>query len=114
MKSLKLMCVLFGLSAAAMALKAESLSVNIPYGFVVGKVKMPAGAYTIQEEAVNGVITIRSMDGKAVAMLSTPGALTPDGAGPSLTFVNVGGEMVLTSIHPASLPTRLLPRVPGQ
>jgi len=114
MKLLNL-CLLFGLSAAALApLKAESLSVTVPYSFVVGKVKMPAGAYTIQEEMVNGVITIRSTDGKAVALLSTPGALTPDGAMPSLTFVNVGGEMVLTTVRQASLPSRLLPRSPSQ
>jgi len=114
MKLLKL-CVLSGLLAAALApLKAESLSVNIPYSFVVGKVKMPAGAYIIQEEMLNGVITIRSADGKTVALLSSPGALTPDGAMPSLTFVNVGGEMVLTAIREASLPSRVLPRSPGQ
>ena len=114
MKLLKL-CVLLGLSAVALApLKAESLSVNIPYSFVAGKVKLPAGAYTIQEEMLNGVITIRSVDGKTVALLSSPGVLTPGGAMPTLTFVNVGGEMVLTTIREASLPARVLPRSPVQ
>jgi len=114
MKLIKL-CVLVGLAAAALApLQAQSLSVNVPYPFVVGKLKLPAGAYTIQEEMVNGVITIRSADGRTVALLSSPGALTPDGAMPSLTFVNAGGEMVLTAIREASLPARVLPRIPGQ
>ena len=114
MKSFKL-CVLCGLVAVALApLKAESLSVTIPYSFVVGKVKLPAGAYTIQEEVVNGVITIRNTNGKAVALLSSPGMLTPDGMMPNLTFVRVGGEMVLTTIREASLPSRVLPRSPGQ
>jgi len=111
MKSIKLTCAVLGLSLASLTpLMAEtSLRVNVPYPFVAGKVKLPAGVYTIQEEEVNGVVTIRDSAGKAVVVLSGPGMQTASGARPSLIFVNVGGEMVLSTIQGAENPSRVLP-----
>jgi hypothetical protein len=111
MKSLKLTFAVLGLSLASlMPLMAESaLSVNVPYPFVAGKVRLPAGAYTIQEDLVNGILTIRNSEGKAVALISSPAGHVAGSAGPSLTFVNVRGEMVLTSVHEAERPSRALP-----
>jgi hypothetical protein len=112
MKSLKLTCAVLGLALASLmpAMAESSLSVNVPYPFVAGKVRLPAGAYTIQEDMVNGIVTIRNNEGKTVALLSSPGVQTAGrAAAPSLTFVNVRGEMVLTSVHEAELPARALP-----
>jgi hypothetical protein len=83
--------------------------VNVPYPFVAGTVKLPAGAYTIQEETNNGVITIRNSAGRTVALLSGPGTERAESAAPSLSFVNVRGEMVLTSVHEVDRPSRVLP-----
>ena len=109
MKSLQVTCAVLGLLLVSMLpLMAEStLRVNVPYSFVAGKVRLPAGAYTIQEDAVNGVLTISNSEGKTVALLSGPGIQTGSAA-PSLTFVNVRGEMVLTSVHEADRPSRTL------
>ena len=111
MKSLKLTCAVLGLSLASMMpmMAESSLSVNVPYPFVAGKVKLPAGVYTIQEDATTGVITIRNSEGHTVALLSSPGVRTAGNAVPSLTFVNVRGEMVLTSVQEAESPARALP-----
>jgi hypothetical protein len=93
-----------------MPLMAETpLSVNVPYPFVAGKLKLPAGAYTIQEDVMTGVITIRNNEGRTVVLLSGPGARTANNAVPSLTFVNVKGEMVLTAIQAEESPSRVLP-----
>jgi hypothetical protein len=112
MKSLMLTCAVLGLSLASMVpmMAESSLSVNVPYPFVAGKVRLPAGAYTIQEDLVNGVVTIRNSEGNTVALISTPGVRTASSSAvPSLTFVNVRGEMVLTSVQEAELPARALP-----
>lgn len=111
MKSLKLTCAVLGFSLLSLTpLMAESsLSVNVPYPFVAGKVRLPAGAYTIQEEVVNGVLTIRNSEGKAVVLLSAPGVKAAGNGAPSLTFVNVHGEMVLTAIQEEARPSRALP-----
>ena len=110
MKSLKVTCAVLGLSlVSVLPLMAESaLRVNVPYSFVAGKVRLPAGAYTIQEDAVNGVLTISNSEGRAVALLSGPGVQMAGSAAPSLTFVNVRGEMVLTAVHEAERPSRVL------
>jgi hypothetical protein len=114
MKSLKLTCAALGLSLVSLTplLAETSLNVNVPYSFVAGKVKLPAGSYTIQEDTVNGVLTIRNSEGKTVAMLTGPGVQAAGSGAPSLTFVNVRGEMVLTAVQEADRPTRMLPR-PG-
>jgi len=100
-----------GLSLAALLpLQAESsLSVTVPYPFVAGNVRLPAGSYTIQESMTNGLITIRNNEGRVVALLSSPGVPTAGSAGPNLTFVNVRGEMVLMSVHEAARVSRVLP-----
>ncbi|MGD0616128.1 MAG: hypothetical protein ABSB67_00545 [Bryobacteraceae bacterium] len=111
MKSLKLTCAALGLSVLSMMpLMADSyLNVNVPYPFVAGKVRLPAGAYTIQEEALTGIVTIRNSAGKAVVLLSGPGFGTAGSVSPGLTFVNVHGEMVLTSLQEEERPSRTLP-----
>ncbi|HTP85330.1 MAG TPA: hypothetical protein VMJ34_00205 [Bryobacteraceae bacterium] len=110
MKSLKVTCAVLGLSLlSALPMLAESaIRVNVPYQFIAGKVRLPAGTYTIQEDAVNGVLTISNTEGRTVAMLSGPGN-TAGTAAPSLTFVNVKGEMVLTSVQQPDRPARTLP-----
>jgi len=114
MKSLKLTCAAVGLSLVALTpLMAESsLSVNVPYSFIAGKMKLPAGAYTIQEDAVTGVVLIRNSEGKTVALLSGPGVQVAGTGTPSVTFANVRGEMVLTSVQEAERPARVLPSKP--
>ena len=111
MKSLKLTCAALGLSLVSLTpLLAESaLSVNVPYSFVAGKVRLPAGSYTVQEDSVNGILLIRNSEGKTVALLSGPGIQMAGSGSPNLTFVNVRGEMVLTSVQEAERPARMLP-----
>ena len=111
MKSLKLTCAVLGLALASLmpAMAESSLSVNVPYPFVAGKVRLPAGAYTIQEEVLTGIVTIRNSAGKAVVLLSGPGFGTAGSVSPGLTFVNVHGEMVLTSLQEEERPSRTLP-----
>lgn len=111
MKSLKLTCAVLGLSlASVMPMMAESsLSVNVPYPFVAGKVRLPAGVYTIQEDVMTGIVTIRNTEGNTVALLSSPGVRTASSGAPSLTFVNVRGEMVLAGLQEAEHPSRALP-----
>jgi hypothetical protein len=111
MKSLKLTCAALGLSVLSMMpLMADSyLNVNVPYPFVAGKVRLPAGAYTIQEELMTGIVSIRNSAGKTVVLLSSPGAGDVGSVAPSLTFVNVHGEMVLTTIQEEERRSRTLP-----
>jgi len=111
MKSLRLACVVLGLSLASLtpAMAETVLNVNVPYPFVAGKAKLPAGAYTIQEDVMTGLVTIRNSDGKTVVLLTGPGAQAVGAVTPTLTFVNVRGEMVLTTIQQEAGPSRTFP-----
>ena len=70
----RLICSLAAALLAAAGLYAQSsrtLVANVPFGFHVGSVALPAGEYTVDPQAAPGVVRLVSADHKSVAMIAT-------------------------------------------
>jgi hypothetical protein len=99
-KSLVLGCVMTLAAAVLPASAAERLHVTVPFSFIVGGTKMPAGDYNITQSP-SGMVTLSSA--KASAMVLTVPAdytksdlsalnFTPNTDSPVLTSINISGS----------------------
>jgi hypothetical protein len=89
---------------------AASLHVHIPFGFVVGNSKLPAGDYVIQEDNGTGIVFLQNQAAKsAAAVLSFTGRSSFQDQAPRLVFERRNGQTVLTQIQTSSTPSRMLP-----
>jgi hypothetical protein len=113
MRKLTLNATCVALAAAAIAVvgvstvRAEELmmkKLNVPFSFLVGDVRMPAGEYAIRETSSTGVLEIVSADRKHVALTATiPDAYLPAKEGNiEVVFQKFGGDYFLSRIEPAS------------
>jgi hypothetical protein len=100
MKIIKTTLLFGGLLALAMSLNAESpmIKVNVPFAFVVGGTAMPAGTYTIEEPAIQGVLVLRGNQPNSTAMVLAVngGPSTSPQAG--VTFTHRGSDVVLSTV----------------
>ncbi len=100
MKIFKTTLLFGGLVALAASLSAESalLSVNIPFEFVAGGSVMPAGAYTIDQPNMHGVLLLRGSQPNSTALVLAvnSGASNADHAG--VTFSRRGSANVLSTV----------------
>ena len=95
----------------APAESASSLSVTVPFAFFVGSTKLAAGAYSIQEEADNGLLLIQSRTPgqPSVAVLTRTGGSYLGNDESGLVFErNADGEAVLAKVQIPGEPDRLL------
>jgi hypothetical protein len=88
--------VLAGGSLTASA--AEHIRVNVPFSFVVAGLQFQPGQYTLDENTVNGVITVQG-GGRGAAVLTVPGESAKAGSGTSLRFVTDGKAYHLVSVQ---------------
>jgi len=91
-----------GLLLVASAVQAQSNGVkaDIPFDFVVGNQKLPAGEYTVSNQgSVNQAILIRSDEGNSAALSLTQScsSLNPS-AKTKLVFHTMGGRYFLYQI----------------
>jgi hypothetical protein len=100
MKLFKTTLLFGGLLALATSLSAESalLTVNVPFEFVAGSNVMPAGAYTIEEPTIHGVLLLRGNQPNSsaivIAVNGGPSASTHAG----VRFSRRGSAIVLSAI----------------
>jgi len=111
MKSIRLACAVsvFAAASITMAHAASTLAVQVPYPFVAEGVSLPAGAYIIHEMQPSGAVLLRGPNGRAVMVMSQPGAVIAPGAPAELVFRNVNGRMVLAAVHEATDGARVIP-----
>jgi len=109
--TLKATCVALATAAIAVAgastASAAELVMNklhVPFSFLVGDVRMPAGEYAIRKTSSTGVLEIVSADRKHVALTSTiPDSYLPSKEGSTeVVFQKFGGDYFLSRIEPAS------------
>jgi hypothetical protein len=109
--TLKATCVALATAAIAVAgastARAEELVMNkltVPFSFLVGNVRMPAGEYAIRKTSSTGVLEVVSADRKHVALTSTiPDSYMPAKEGNTeVVFQKFGGDYFLSRIEPAS------------
>ena len=111
MRKLTLNATCVAIATAAMALagastaRAEELvmtRVHVPFAFIVGDVRMPAGVYEVRETSSDGVLEIVSENGHQVALATTI-PLVPGEAGKNgLVFERFGHDYFLSRIEPTS------------
>lgn len=102
------MFALFGLLLAAVVAAApasaqggRTIVVNIPFEFVVGNERMPAGDYTVRRIVRDSekTLLIRSTDGSAAATIHTNAVETKTPAAQAkLTFVQYGEQYFLAQV----------------
>jgi len=100
MKLFKATTLFGGLLALAMSLSAESpiLTVNVPFAFMAGGNVMPAGAYTIEEPAIHGVLLLRGSQPNSTAMLLAVNGGPTSSTHAGVTFSRRGSEVVLSTV----------------
>ena len=100
MKIIKTTLLFGGLLALAMSLNAESamLKVNVPFTFVVGGTVMPAGTYTIEEPAIQGVLLLRGNQPNSTAMVLAVNGGPSNATQAGVTFTHRGSDVVLSTV----------------
>lgn len=80
------------------ALAAE-LKATIPFDFHMGNAVLPAGDYSIQVQAANGVVLLRNVEGKPAAMSSSlPSERSRKETAGVLQFNKIGEEYFLNAL----------------
>jgi hypothetical protein len=73
----------------------ERLTAKVPFDFIVGNVRLPAGNYSISETSTTGVLAIRSADNRHHVLVLTNGDSGKAPAQPELVFKRFEGEHFL-------------------
>src|SRR5216684_4486013 len=100
-RSLNLIWLLWGLLALAIAGHAQSPSatVHVPFGFVAGGKKLPAGEDTISDANIPHVLLIRGSAGKSLALMTAAIVAGTKTGKVKLSFERRGSELYLSSIE---------------
>jgi hypothetical protein len=85
---------------------AEGLRVSVPFSFIVGGAKMPAGDYSVTQSE-NGMVTLSGA--KASAMVLTVPADYSKSNTTGLNFTSTTDSPVLTSIQVSGAVSREIP-----
>ena len=90
------------------ALAASPLiTAQVPFAFMVGNRKMPAGSYTVASSATTSSVFYIQGAGQAIAVLSSPlDTAMKDGAKPALVFETKGSERYLVGVRMDGEPGR--------
>ena len=85
--------------------QSNRINVKVPFNFTVGATALPAGDYSLQEDA-SGVVFITSQElRKTIGVLTS--ADTPEHSNePSLKFDKVNGRYILSEVVMQSEPSR--------
>jgi hypothetical protein len=94
------------LALGALAFGADpgsTLRAIVPFEFVVGGQKLPAGEYTIQESLESGMLVLHLVGSKQTLMLlSEPAGVNVSDREPGLVFERRNGEARLVRMQPSS------------
>jgi hypothetical protein len=89
-------------AASVYAQGSQKLTVQVPFGFHVGNSMLPSGEYTVSTDVAQGVVRLRSADGKSSVMIlsiATQTSATPETG--KLVFNKYGDEYFLSQIWKA-------------
>ena len=90
--------------------QAAALRVSVPFTFSVGMSQLPAGEYTIRDQAPSGILFFESTQpGHAIAVLGTPGGTAAEDAVPGLIFSRRDGDTRLVQIRWSDKSASMLP-----
>lgn len=87
------------LAVPAVGHAEQELKTTVPFSFVAGGVRLPAGTYVVALEKQRSLVSVASTDGRHFAfVLMNPMAADRAGADARLVFDAVGGEHVLSQV----------------
>jgi hypothetical protein len=100
MGGLVVLVVMLGAAALSHAQVGDALKVNVPFNFVAGGVKFPAGSYTVDRasESRPDLLRLRGEDGEVAAFLVNTTLRGPDG-NTELVFNRYADRYFLSEIH---------------
>src|SRR3954447_3790719 len=90
---------LVGVAIASPARADERLVANVPFEFIVGHVRLPAGQYVVSETSTPGVLSIASVARwhKILVLTNADGGKVP--AQPELVFKRYEGQLFLARVN---------------
>jgi hypothetical protein len=90
------------LLAAAASISVQGsqiLTVQVPFGFHVGSSTLPSGEYTVDTDAAQGVVRLRSADSKSTVMIQSMSVQAPAASSQGkLIFNKYGDEYFLSQV----------------
>lgn len=87
------------LGGAASARADQEVVARVPFDFIVGGVRLPAGKYVVAQQAQTSLVSIESTDRRHFAfVLMNPMLLHRAGSEPKLVFERIGAEHFLSQI----------------
>lgn len=105
---------LAGASLAIPALADSNfLHVNVPFAFVAGGKKLPAGTYTLRLSESGQIIFVLG-PGQSSMVNGVPTGALNDGSKSSLVFKRYGADEYLVGIQTAGIGSRSIPLKPLQ
>ena len=107
-KNLLVVGAMAAASVVSALAQSSTLSVNIPFAFLVNGVKFKAGYYVVERADESGTLMIRGQQ-SAIVQTNSTGDYTTTPDVPGLSFSrNVAGEPVLTKVQLVGEPAREL------
>jgi hypothetical protein len=103
-----------GLAVASPARADERLTANVPFEFIVGHVRLPAGNYVISETSTSGVLVVQSADRRHNVLVLTNGDSGKAPAQPELVFKRFEGDNFLFRVTDGYAIEREIPLTPGR
>ena len=90
---------MLGIAGASTARADQMLSTKVPFDFIVGDTRLPAGDYIVTEMPQDGMVSIASKDREHTAFVLTIRAVFDrEASTPELVFERFGGEHFLSQI----------------
>lgn len=89
--------IVIGLSVAGFAALGTNVRATIPFDFMVGSTKLPAGKYKVSRE-IQGALTIRSLEKNVVATSLVQSASQKGEQGAKLVFHRYGSQYFLSQV----------------
>ena len=90
--------VIAALSIAGIAGLDRNVEANIPFDFMVGGKKLPAGKYTVERISAGGTVTVRNWKTRQAANSLTQGLHVRNGSKPQLVFRRYGDQYFLAKV----------------
>ncbi|PYR91673.1 MAG: hypothetical protein DMF84_16220 [Acidobacteria bacterium] len=89
---------MIGVATASPARADERLTARVPFDFVVGDLRLPAGSYVVSQTSTPGVLAIRSADSRRHVFVLTNSDSGKAPAQPELVFKRFEGQNFLFRI----------------
>jgi hypothetical protein len=97
------------LSGTLLSAAETRLLITVPFDFVAGGKRLPAGNYNIQSETETNLILLHGdAPDSAVALITTPGGRSMAGSDRGLKFEKHDGETFLSEINLDEFAVRLV------